>query len=67
MATMPGGKIEYYQVAQSVLDENTFKREIKPLQAIKDNYPKFILTRDYNTGNDNGIEIVNVLKWLMQG
>ena len=67
VATMPGGKIEYYQVAQSVLDENTFKREIKPLQAIKDNYPKFILTRDYNTGNDNGIEIVNVLKWLMQG
>ncbi len=66
VATLSGGKIEYYQVAQSILDENTFQREIKPLKAIKDNYPKFILTRDYNTGNDNGIEILNVLKWLMQ-
>ena len=65
VATLPGGKIEYYQVAQSVLDEKTFEREIRPLQSMKDNYPKFILTRDYNTGNDKGIEILNVLKWLM--
>lgn len=65
VAALPGGKIEYYQVAQTILDENTFEREIIPLQSIKDNYPKYILTRDYNTGNDKGIEIVNVLKWLM--
>ncbi|MBQ3834138.1 MAG: ATP-binding protein, partial [Elusimicrobia bacterium] len=65
VAKKPGGLIEYYQVAQTVRDEKILERELKPLQMLKDNYPKFILSRDYNNGNYNGIEHINVLKWLM--
>ena len=59
--------IEYYQVSASLLDESTFSREIKPLKTIKDNYKKTILTLDkFTLGNYEGIEVVNVLDWLLQ-
>jgi predicted AAA+ superfamily ATPase len=66
VALKPGGLIEYYQVAQSVMDENTLVREIEPLQAIKDNYPKFLLTRDHDHNNYKGIQHINVLDWLLE-
>ena len=62
----PGGQVEYYQVAQSVIDENTLLRELAPLQAIKDNYPKFILTRDFGHTTYKGIRQINVLEWLCE-
>ena len=56
---------EYYQVCQSVLSEETLNRELKPLSAIKDNYPKFLLTMDYLPAADyDGIRHINVLEWL---
>ena len=65
VAQLPGGLIEYYQIAQSVMDENTLKRELEPLQMINDNYPKFLLTRDYDHNNYKGIQHRNVLEWLL--
>ena len=65
VAQKPGGQIEYYQVAQSVMDETTLARELEPLQAIKDHYPKFLLTRDYDRSNYKGIRHINVLDWLL--
>ncbi len=67
VAQLPGGLVEYYQIAQSVMDENTLKRELEPLQMIKDNYPKFLLTRDYDRHNYKGIQHKNVLEWLLTG
>ena len=37
---------QYYQVALSVRDERTLERELRPLMAIRDHYPKMILTLD---------------------
>jgi predicted AAA+ superfamily ATPase len=65
VAQKPGGQVEYYQVAQSVMDETTLARELKPLQMIKDNYPKFILSRDRNRDNYSGIQHFNILDWLL--
>jgi predicted AAA+ superfamily ATPase len=67
IAQKPDGLVEYYQVAQSVMDETTLTREIAPLQAQakKDNYPKFLLTRDHDKNNYKGIRHINVLDWLM--
>jgi predicted AAA+ superfamily ATPase len=60
-----GAKREYYQVALSVRDEATLEREIRPLLAIKDSYPKFLLTMDDDPPTDlNGIYRQNVLDWL---
>jgi predicted AAA+ superfamily ATPase len=65
-AQKDGGKIEYYQVSQSVMDKTALTRELAPLEAIKDNHPKFILTRDPDSNNYAGVQHLNVLKWLME-
>ena len=60
-------EIEYYQVALTVLDENTLKRELDAFKNIKDNYPKYLITLDdvmVNTDYD-GIKVVNALEWLL--
>ncbi len=59
-------QIEYYQVAFTVNDEKTFKREISAFERIKDNHPKFLLTLDYDNANINGIQKLNVIDWLLQ-
>ena len=57
----------YIQVAASVRDENTLKRELRSLQAVKDNYPKMILTLDDDPESDyNGILRKNALEWLLE-
>lgn len=56
----------YFQVAASVRDEQTLQRELRPLKAVKDNYPKMILTLDDDPPGDyNGITRMNALDWLM--
>ena len=57
---------EYYQVAYTVNDEKTFKREISAFDRIKDNYPKFLLTLDYDNKSINGIQKINVIDWLLE-
>ncbi len=58
--------ITYYQVAATVRDENTLKRELASLKQIKDQYPKYILTLDEDpTADYDGIKRVNALKWLI--
>lgn len=58
--------ITYYQVAATVRDENTLKRELAPLQQINDQYPKYILTLDEDPDADyNGIKRINALQWLI--
>ncbi len=61
-----GEEKAYYQVALTVREETTMKRELAPLQAISDNYPKYLLTLD----NDpvvwhEGIKQQCVLDWLL--
>ena len=40
------GALNYIQVSLSVRDEATLKRELKPLNAVKDNFPKTLITLD---------------------
>lgn len=59
-------EIRYYQVSQTIMAEETYSREIGPLKAIGDNYPKTILTMDrFGLGNDSGIRTINLIDWLM--
>lgn len=60
-------RYQYFQVTASLLDPNTFSREITPLKHIQDNYPKTILTLDRMTlGNYDGIEVRHAADWLME-
>ena len=61
--------MEYYQVAYSVndADGSVLQRELRPLLAIKDHNPKYLLTMDYGPMiNHDGIRQVYVLDWLLQ-
>lgn len=61
-----GGDRIYYQVAASILDPNTFAREIKPLQKIPDYYPKFIISMDEISVNEDGIKQINIVDFLLE-
>lgn len=62
-----GGKPHYYQVALSVLDEATLRRELRPLELLGDAYPKTLLTLDRIGATDhNGIEQRNLVDWLLE-
>lgn len=61
----PNNEREYYQIAFTVNDEKTFEREISAFRNIRDNYPKFLLTLDFDNTNIEGIHKVNVIDWLL--
>lgn len=56
---------EYYQVSMTALDESVKMRELEPLKKVSDNYPKYLLTLDFITGDDEGIRQMNIIDWLL--
>ena len=59
------GTRAYYQVAYTANDEKTLKRELSSLRNIRDSYPKYLLTLDYDTSNIDGIQRLNVIDWML--
>lgn len=60
------GAYQYFQVTADMTAKETFEREIRPLENIRDNYEKMILTMDRLTpGNYNGIQVRYLLDWLI--
>jgi len=60
---------KYYQVAATVMDGEALKRELRPLEAIRDNYEKTILTMDSRNlimPPRNGIKVINIIDFLLQ-
>jgi uncharacterized protein len=65
VATKTNEKL-YYQVSATILDKDTLERELRPLLAIKDNYPKYILTMDQTIFDDySGIKVQNIIHFLL--
>jgi predicted AAA+ superfamily ATPase len=56
----------YYQVSETVREQNTLERELRPFKMIRDNNPKYLLTMDAgNPVNINGIIQMNVIDFLL--
>lgn len=55
----------YYQVSASILDPHTYQREIAPLKAVRDHYPKYIVTMDEVPMEEDGIRQINVVEFLL--
>ena len=55
----------YYQVCSDISSADTLKRELAPLKAITDNYPKFIVCKG-NPGFEDveGIRIIDYDEWV---
>ena len=60
------GEIEYYQVSWEISSAETEEREFKPLETVKDNYPKFLLTTESFPQSKAGIIHKNVFQWLLE-
>lgn len=64
--TINADGLAYYQVAATVRDSATLKRELASLRNIDDHYPKYLLTLDDDPDSDyDGILRINALKWMM--
>ncbi|WP_162011792.1 ATP-binding protein [Streptococcus sp. S784/96/1] len=63
------GHYAYYQVSETTLAPETLERELRPLEIIKDHFPKYLLTMDtiQPSANYNGIEKKNIIDWLLEG
>jgi predicted AAA+ superfamily ATPase len=65
VAKTPRNQI-YIQVSATILDEKARTHELKPLQLVSDNYPKFLLSMDKLPANDfNGIRHRNIIDFLL--
>lgn len=64
-----GQEMIYIQVSATVMDESTLERELAPLKAIRDNYPKLLITLDVvgASSNFDGILQKNLIDWLLMG
>ena len=57
----------YVQVSLTLTNKDTLDRELKPLQSIRDNYEKMVITMDKSLVTSiEGIKIKNVIEWLME-
>lgn len=56
----------YFQVTESLTNEETKQRELDPLMKVKDNYEKIILSLDENEEMFEGIKSINLINWLLK-
>jgi predicted AAA+ superfamily ATPase len=63
----PDGNTEYIQVAQSIRSENTRDRELRPLRALGNSFPKTVITTDQRLASttEDGIRHVHAIEWLL--
>ena len=55
----------YVQVAYTINESRaTEDREYSPLEKIRDNYPKYVMTADYILQNRNGIKHINLIEFM---
>ncbi|MCD7885906.1 MAG: ATP-binding protein [Lachnospiraceae bacterium] len=61
----PAGDYSYMQVAYTILlNRETEEREYRPLEEIRDNYPKYVGTIDYVLQKRNGIRHINLIEHM---
>lgn len=56
----------YYQVCYILSEQLTIDREFSSLQKIKDNYPKYVISTDIYDMSREGIDHINIKKFLMK-
>jgi len=69
VCTKPKGERIYVQASYIIADDNTYEREFGNLRAIKDNYPKYVISMTplVTKSDDNGITHLHLRRFLTDG
>ena len=69
VCTKPGGERIYVQASYIIADDATREREFGNLRAIKDNYPKYVISMTplLTKNDDDGITHLHLRKFLTEG
>lgn len=69
VCTKPGGERIYVQASYIIADDATREREYGNLRAIKDNYPKYVISMTplLTKNDDDGITHLHLRKFLTEG
>ena len=69
VCTKPKGERIYVQASYIIADDNTYEREFGNLRAIKDNYPKYVISMTplVTKSDDNGITHLHLRRFLTEG
>ncbi len=66
LIAIKGSEVEYYQVAMTVMPDETREREFRSLESVRDNFPKTVLTLDrFSLGTFDGIKVANAIDWML--
>ena len=64
---MSADEKKYIQVTESMMSEDVRRRELAPLQSIRDNYEKIVLSLDRGLdASYDGIKSVSLIDWLIE-
>jgi predicted AAA+ superfamily ATPase len=56
----------YIQVSYNLSNPSTLERELKPLLEVKDNYPKYLISKDRENYTTKGIKHYNIITFLKE-
>jgi predicted AAA+ superfamily ATPase len=65
LSTKGNGEPIYIQVAYEITEKNR-EREFGNFSSIKDNYPKYVISRDQVQLSENGIIRMNIVDFLLR-
>ena len=69
VALTPEGLRVYVQVTEDLANPDTYERELAPLRALNDAFPKLVIAatglREGTTGD--GIRVISIIPWLLEG